>query len=135
MDGMTVTPALGYASPVNIQAVDASHAVATGDFAVMGEKVRIGIQAPQPGGGDTDINFDRSGKQYFADLYGLLCLRVAVTGPTNSGASDQETVYPGGCGKAVVPGADRQWLAVYDPAPGTPNQSPYNTAGGHTPLI
>jgi len=39
MDGMTVTPALGYASPVNIQAVDASRAVATGDFAVLGAKV------------------------------------------------------------------------------------------------
>src|SRR5438093_13132916 len=29
----------------------------------------IGILAPGPGGGDTDITFDRSGKQYFADLY------------------------------------------------------------------
>src|SRR5712692_8067320 len=33
----------------------------------------LGTNAP-PGGGDTDINFDRSGKQYFADLYALLCL-------------------------------------------------------------
>jgi hypothetical protein len=39
MDGMTVTPALGYASPVNIQAVDATRAVATGDFAVTGSQV------------------------------------------------------------------------------------------------
>lgn len=39
MDGMAVTPALGFASPVNIQAVDASRAVATGDFAVPGAKV------------------------------------------------------------------------------------------------
>ena len=45
MDGMTVTPALGYASPVNIQAVDASRAVATGDFAVVGEKVQPMLQA------------------------------------------------------------------------------------------
>lgn len=45
MDGMTVTPALGYASPVNIQAVDASRAVATGDFAVRGEKVEPMLQA------------------------------------------------------------------------------------------
>src|SRR2546428_9361524 len=95
----------------------------------------IGIPAPGPGGGDTDINFDRTGKQYFADLYGLLCLRVAVTGPVNSGMSDQENVYPGGCGAANVPGADRQWLAVYDPAPGTPNSSAYKAAGGQTPLI
>src|SRR3989454_8966896 len=93
----------------------------------------IGIPAPGPGGGDTDINFDRSGKQYFADLYALLCLRVAVTGPVNSGAADQESIYPGGC--MGFPGADRQWLAVYDPAPGTPNQSAYKAAGGKAPLI
>jgi hypothetical protein len=108
-------------------------------FRVMAQKINptsiIGIPAPQPGGGDTDINFDRSGKQYFADLYGLLCLRVAVTGPVNPGMSDQENVYPGGCGAANAPGADRQWLAVYDPAPGTPNKSDYKSAGGATPLI
>lgn len=102
-------------------------------FRVMAQKIPpdpvIGIPAPAPGGGDTDINFDRSGKQYFTDLYALTCLRVAVTGPTNSGAADQEDIYPGGC--AGFPGADRQWLAVYDPAPGT-SQSPYT---GATPLI
>src|SRR5437899_2515773 len=106
-------------------------------FRVMAQKTPpdpvIGILAPAPGGGDTDINFDRSGKQYFTDLYALTCLRVAVTGPTNSGAADQEDIYPGGC--AGVPGADRQWLAVYDPAPGTPNQSAYKAAGGKTPLV
>src|SRR6266436_6102095 len=37
----------------------------------------LGTNAP-PGGGDTDINFDRSGKQYFADLYALACLRTAT---------------------------------------------------------
>src|SRR5438034_11562722 len=103
-------------------------------FRVMAQKTPpdpiIGILAPGPGGGDTDITFDRSGKQYFADLYALTCLRVAVTGPTNSGATDQENVYPGGCD--LTPGADRQWLAVYDPAPGTPNQSAYT---GPKPLI
>ena len=106
-------------------------------FRVMAQKTPpspvIGVAAPAPGGGDTDINFDRSGKQYFTDLYALTCLRVAVTGPTNSGAADQEDIYPGGCNG--VPGADRQWLAVYDPAPGTPNQSAYKAAGGKTPLI
>ena len=106
-------------------------------FRVMAQKTPpnpvIGIPAPAPGGGDTDINFDRSGKQYFTDLYALTCLRVAVTGPTNSGAADQEDIYPGGC--AGIPGADRQWLAVYDPPPGTPNQSAYKAAGGQTPLI
>src|SRR5882762_5524930 len=105
-------------------------------FRVMAQKVPpssiIGIPAPGPGGGDTDINFDRSGKQYFADLWALACLRVAVTGPTNSGASDTENIV--GC----LPGsggADRQWLAVYDPAPGSPNQSAYRAAGGTTPLV
>src|SRR3979411_2981400 len=87
-------------------------------FRVMAQKLPptdvIGIPAPGPGGGDTDINFDRSGKQYFADLYALACLRVAVTGPMNSGAMDSENFYPGGC--AGIPGADRQWLAVWDPS-------------------
>jgi len=105
-------------------------------FRVMAQKAPpstiVGIPAPGPGGGDTDINFDRSGKQYFADLYALACLRVAVTGPVNSGASDQEGFL--GCG-ATSPGADRQWLAVYDPAPGSPNQSAYRAAGGTTPLV
>ena len=39
MQGRTVVPALGYGSPVNIQMVDSSRAVATGDFAVLGTKV------------------------------------------------------------------------------------------------
>src|SRR5467141_2405087 len=38
-------------------------------FRVMAQKLPpsaiISILAPLPGGGDTDINFDRSGKQYF----------------------------------------------------------------------
>src|SRR5438876_10891398 len=101
-------------------------------FRVMAQKTPpnpiIGIPAPGPGGGDTDINFDRSGKQYFADLYALACLRVAVTGPVNSGATDQEGFL--GCGP-TSPGADRQWLAVYDP-PAKPTQSAYI---GPTPLI
>src|SRR6267143_1807228 len=66
-----------------------------------------GIPAPGPGGGDTDINFDRSGKQYFADLWALACLRVAVTGPANSGASDTENIV--GC-SGSSPGSDRQWF-------------------------
>ena len=90
----------------------------------------IGIAAPGPGGGDTDINFDHTGKQYFTDLYALSCLRVAVTGPVNSGAVDEENVYPGGC--AGFPGADRQWLAIYDPPMGTGTTSPYL---GPIPLI
>jgi len=45
MHGRTVTPALGYASPINVQMVGASRAVATGDFAVTGEKVDDLLQA------------------------------------------------------------------------------------------
>jgi len=86
-----------------------------------------GTEAP-PGGGDTDIAFDRSGKQYFSDLYALICLRTVVT--TDGGATAYQNIYPGGC--AGIPGADRQWLAVYDPAPKTPNKSAYT---GPRPLI
>src|SRR2546423_6774143 len=87
----------------------------------------VGLIDP-PGGGDTDINFDRSGKQYFSDLYALTCLRSATT--TDGGATVNQSVYPAGC--SGVPGADRQWLAVYDPAPGITNQSAYT---GPRPLI
>ena len=86
-----------------------------------------GTEAP-PGGGDTDIAFDTRGKQYFADLAALTCLRTAVT--PDGGATASESVFPAGCGG--VPGADRQWLAVYDPPAGTPNQSAYT---GPKPLI
>jgi hypothetical protein len=86
-----------------------------------------GIVDP-PGGGDTDINFDRSGKQYFSDLAALTCIRTAVT--SDGGATVAQEIYPAGC--SGVPGADRQWLAVYDPAPGTANQSAYT---GAKPLI
>jgi hypothetical protein len=79
-----------------------------------------------PGGGDTDLNFDRSGKQYFADLYALACLRVATT--ADGGATAQENLV--GCDG--TPGADRQWLAVYDPPPGTPHDSAYL---GPAPLV
>jgi hypothetical protein len=85
-----------------------------------------GLNNP-PGGGDTDIDFDRSGKQYFADLYALTCLRTATT--ADGGATVQNSVYPAGC--SGVPGADRQWLAVFDPSPGT-STSPYT---GPLPLI
>src|SRR5437899_554301 len=81
-----------------------------------------------PGGGDTDIAFDRSGKQYFADLYALLCVRTATT--TDGGATVSQSIT-GGC-TSSGPGADRQWLTVYDPPEDTPNQSAYT---GPRPLI
>ena len=81
---------------------------------------------PRPGGGDTDLNFDRSGKEYFVDLYALACDRTATT--SNGGKTAQESFN--GCGGQL--GSDRPWLAVYDPPPGTPHLSPYK---GKTPLI
>src|SRR2546423_7620869 len=84
-----------------------------------------GTEAP-PGGGDTDINFDRSGKQYFIDLYALTCDRVATT--ADGGATAAQNFA--GCGTS--PGSDRPWLAVYDPAPTTSHQSAY---AGPTPLV
>src|SRR3989442_9033456 len=65
-------------------------------FRVMTQKIpaspAVGIPAPGPGGGDTDIAFDRSGKQYFADLLALACQRVGVTGPTKPGPTGPENL-------------------------------------------
>lgn len=82
-----------------------------------------------PGGGDTEIAHDRSGVEYFADLYALACLHVARS--SDGGATTQDQAFPGGC-STTARGADRQWMAVYDPPPGTPNQSAYT---GPKPLI
>jgi hypothetical protein len=71
-----------------------------------------------PGGGDTEIVFDHTGKQYFADLYALTCFRVATA--TNHGASAQTS--PHGCDE--YPGADRQWMAMWDPT--GPTDSSYH---------
>lgn len=79
-----------------------------------------------PGGGDTDLNFDLSGKVYFTDLYALLCDRNATT--SDGGATVQQSFD--GCGQS--PGSDRPWLAVYDPPSGTPHLSAYT---GPTPLV
>jgi hypothetical protein len=89
----------------------------------------ITSETQPPGGGDTDIQFDRSGKQYFADLYALLCFRTATT---SDGGATVASKPDGGCAKTNRSIADRQWLAVYDPAPGTPKRSAYT---GDTPLV
>lgn len=79
-----------------------------------------------PGGGDTDLNFDHTGKVYFTDLFALLCDRTATT--SDGGATVAQSFD--GCGSGL--GSDRPWLAVYDPPAGTPHQSAYS---GPTPLI
>jgi hypothetical protein len=86
----------------------------------------FGTEDP-PGGGDTDLAFDHTGKQYFADLYALACFRMATT--SDDGASVQQSVFPGGC--AGSPDVDRQWFAMFDP-PGGVTQSAYR---GPFPLL
>ncbi|GAC1330601.1 MAG: hypothetical protein NVSMB17_08100 [Candidatus Dormibacteria bacterium] len=81
-----------------------------------------------PGGGDTEIAFDRSGKQYFSDLYALLQQHVATRTVNPDGTENVQEGYV----STPQLGSDRQWMAVYDPPPGTPNLS------GHTlpkPLV
>src|SRR2546427_623222 len=82
-----------------------------------------------PGGGDTDINFDRTGKQYFVDLYALICNRTATT--SDGGATVMQSIA-GGCADGTAAGSDRPWLAVYDPPPNIQHLSPYT---GQTRLI
>jgi hypothetical protein len=91
-----------------------------------------GCNSP-PGGGDTDIAFDRHSpqKQYFSDLYALLCFRTATTNNEGVTATPAATPYPNGCA-GTPPIVDRQWWAVYDPSAGTPNQSAYT---GSRPLV
>ena len=86
-----------------------------------------GTETP-PGGGDTDIAFDNHTPQgqYFADLYTLTCLRVATS--ADEGATVNQN--PHGC--TSVPGADRQWFAIYDPPAGVTSTSPYT---GPRPLV
>src|SRR2546426_8549243 len=82
-----------------------------------------------PGGGDTAINFDRSAKQYFVDLYALICDRTATT--SDGGATVMQSIA-GGCADGTAAGSDRPWLAVYDPPPSIPRRSAYT---GQTPLV
>jgi len=84
-----------------------------------------------PGGGDTEINFDHSRKQYFADLYALACQHTA-TRTVDSGGQEQVADSPaGGC---PVPGSDRQWILVRDPALNY-GPTPGGAAGSTAPTI
>ena len=78
-----------------------------------------------PGGGDTEIAIDRHSNVYYADLYALACFTTAYS--RDNGRTVTST--PMGCDS---PGADRQWLGVYDPAPSDHSISPYK---GPKPLI
>jgi hypothetical protein len=72
-----------------------------------------------PGGGDTEIVFDRNGKAYFTDLYALLCFAALTT--TDDGA----TTPPANAHACPSNSADRQWQAVFDPAPGDATVAPH----------
>jgi len=78
-----------------------------------------------PGGGDTEIAIDRHNTVYYADLYALACFTTAYS--KDNGKTINST--PMGCDS---PGADRQWLGIYDPAKSDHSISPYK---GPKPLI
>jgi len=78
-----------------------------------------------PGGGDTEIAIDRHNTVYYADLYALACFTTAYS--RDNGKTINST--PMGCDS---PGADRQWLGIYDPAKSDHTISPYK---GPKPLI
>lgn len=64
-----------------------------------------------PGGGDTEISIDRSGKVYYADLAALVSLKTATWNNTT------ETMRTGfqGDPQQDANGYDRQWFATWDP--------------------
>jgi hypothetical protein len=72
-----------------------------------------------PGGGDTEIVFDRKGKAYFTDLYALLCFAALTT------ADDGATTPPANSHACPSNSADRQWQAVFDPAPSDQTIAPH----------
>jgi hypothetical protein len=66
-----------------------------------------------PGGGDTEIVFDRNGKTYFTDLAALLCF-AALTTPDDGKTTPDAN--PRACPTEAATD-DRQWMGVFDPAP------------------
>lgn len=78
-----------------------------------------------PGGGDTELAVDRHSNVYYADLYALACYTTGYS--HDNGKTVQST--PLGCAQ---PGADRQWLGLYDPAPSDHSISPYK---GPRPIV
>ncbi|MDT7537104.1 MAG: hypothetical protein QOI82_689 [Actinomycetota bacterium] len=81
-----------------------------------------------PGGGDTEIVFDRAGKAYFTDLAALVCFASVTT--ADDGATTP-TANPRACPNEAATD-DRQWMGVFDPAPGDHTVSAYT---GTKPLV
>jgi hypothetical protein len=71
-----------------------------------------GFPPPCPGGGDTEISIDRSGKVYYADLAALTTLKVATWDPAAKSMNTDVIVN----GQQGGNGYDRQWFANWDPA-------------------
>jgi hypothetical protein len=92
---------------------------------VTGPSPLTGILNP-PGGGDTEIVFDNHTPQgmYYSDLYALLCFHVIAS--PDYGATNSQSVFPGGCA-TQQPTADRQWQTVFDPPAGVTSTSPVTT--------
>jgi hypothetical protein len=69
-------------------------------------------QISGPGGGDTEIAIDHTGKVYYADLAALVTLKTA----TWDNATRRMTTGVIANGKQNINGFDRQWFALWDPA-------------------
>ena len=78
-----------------------------------------------PGGGDTEIKISRDGRSWFNDLGGLATFTSVTT--TDDGKTTS-VANPLAIGRPV---GDRQWMALFDPAPGDRTISPYK---GKVPL-
>src|SRR5205085_1225216 len=65
-----------------------------------------------PGGGDTEIALDHTGKAYYADLAALVSLKTATW---DDGAKTMQTGFQGDP-QQDANGYDRQWFAMWDPA-------------------
>jgi hypothetical protein len=80
-----------------------------------------------PGGGDTEIKIARNGRAFFNDLAALVSFSAVTTG------DDGATTTSSPAGIAAVEnlashqdfGGDRQWMALFDPAPSDHTISPY----------
>jgi hypothetical protein len=81
-----------------------------------------------PGGGDTEIVFDRAGKAYFTDLAALTCFSSVTT--ADDGATTP-AANPRACPTEAATD-DRQWMGVFDPAADDSTVSAYT---GPKPLV
>jgi hypothetical protein len=103
---------------ISIDNGDSYRGIANLPLGTYGTAAQPTKSAIAPGGGDTEIVFDRAGKAYFTDLYALLCFAALTTD------DDGATTPPANMHACPSNTADRQWQAVYDPAPSDNTVSP-----------